>query len=63
MKKTTKLTIDTDCHGNLVARDEAGSVLARRKRYCNPAAIHQIILDAEMLGEIDWQESQVAQPL
>jgi hypothetical protein len=57
-----KLTIDTDCIGDLIARDEQGRVLARRRRNCNPAAFHQIISDAECLGEIDWDNSRVAKP-
>jgi hypothetical protein len=58
----TTITIDNDSHGNLVARDESGNVLARRKRYCNPSSIHQIIADAEAIGTIDWAASQVAKP-
>lgn len=50
-----KLTIDHNSHGDIVARDESGKILATRKRNCNPAALRQIILDVEMLGaEIDW---------
>lgn len=58
----TTITIDTDSHGNIVARDENGTVLARRRRANNPAAIHQIIADAEAIGTIDWAASQVSNP-
>jgi len=56
-----KITIDNAGY-DIVARDEGGQVVARRKTYCNPAALAQIILDAEMIGEIDWENSQVAKP-
>lgn len=56
-----KITIDK-IRNRLVARDEVGTVLAERKTNCNPAALAQIIYDAEKLGEIDWPESQVAPP-
>ena len=57
-----KITIDSNAHGDIVARDESGNVVATRKTYCNPAALAQVILDAERLGEIDWDNSQVAKP-
>jgi hypothetical protein len=60
-RNNMKITIDTIGH-KLVARDEVGTVLASRSDYCNPAALAQIICDAEMFGEIDWQASQVAAP-
>lgn len=56
-----KITIDNAGY-DIVARDEGGQVVARRKTYCNPAALAQIILDAEMIGEIDWENSRVAKP-
>lgn len=56
-----KITIDK-IRSRLVARDESGAILAERKTYCNPAALDQIICDAEKLGEIDWAASQVAPP-
>lgn len=57
------MTLTIDTHGyDLVARDEQGNVLARRKTNCNPAALRQLILDAEQLGTIDWENSQVANP-
>jgi hypothetical protein len=57
-----KLTIHK--FGNaLIARDEAGRSQARRMTTCNPAAIDQIILDADMLdAEIDWENSEVEKP-
>jgi hypothetical protein len=55
------LTIHTQGY-DIVARDESGTVVARRKTYCNPAALAQLIYDAERLGEIDWENSEVAKP-
>lgn len=57
-----KITIDK-IRNRLVARDEAGNILAERKTYCNPSALSQIVLDAERIGEIDWESSQVSRPV
>jgi hypothetical protein len=56
-----KITIDK-IRNRLVARDEAGNILAERKTYCNPSALSQIVMDAGTLGEIDWESSHVAPP-
>ena len=58
-----KITIHTRGH-HIVALDEMGNMVANRATYCNPAAIHQIILDVQMIdgAEIDWDRSQVAEP-
>lgn len=56
-----KLTIDKRGY-NLFARNEAGKIVATQKTSCNPSALRQIIMAAEMIGEIDWENSQVAQP-
>lgn len=58
-----KLTIDKTGY-DLVARDEAGAVKARRKTSYNPAALRQLIMDVELIpgAEIDWENSQVAKP-
>jgi hypothetical protein len=57
-----KLTIHK--FGNaLIARDEAGRTQAIRRTACNPAAIDQIIIDADLLfAEIDWENSEVEKP-
>ena len=57
-----KITIDK-IRNRLVARGEAGNILAERKTYCNPAALSQIVLDAERIGKIDWENSQVSRPV
>jgi len=56
-----KLTIDKNRH-EIVARDEDGNVKARASRTCNPAALAQLVSEAESLGTIDWENSQVAKP-
>jgi len=56
-----KLTIDSKGYC-LIARDEEGNVVAKRRTTCNPAALAQIILDAQQFGVIDWKNSQVAEP-
>lgn len=57
-----KITIDTD-HYDIVAHDESMNVVARRKTYCNPAALHQLICDVSMIptAVIDWDNSEVAE--
>lgn len=57
-----KLTVDHDSHGKIVVRDESGDVKVRVSRYCNPAALAQAVAQAEAIGEIDWENSQVAKP-
>lgn len=57
-----KITIDNSPHNEIIARDESGKVLIRKSTYCNPAALDQVICEAQMIGEIDWKGSQVAQP-
>lgn len=47
---------------DIVAMNKNGDEVARRKTYCNPAALRQIICDAEMVGIIDWKNSTVAKP-
>ena len=62
MNKTKmKLTIDQQGY-KIIARDETGKIVASRSRSNNPAALAQIIYDAETLGEIDWSNSPVAKP-
>jgi hypothetical protein len=57
-----KLTIDKTNY-RLIARDAAGNILASRATNCNPAALHQIILDTKMLdATIDWKNSMVSKP-
>lgn len=56
-----KITID-QIGLKIIARDESGKILESVSRYCNPAALAQIILAAETLGEIDWESSRVARP-
>jgi hypothetical protein len=56
------LTIDINCHNDIVARDDNGNVKALASRYCNPAALAQVVCEAEMIGTIDWENSQVAKP-
>lgn len=58
---TMKLTIHKRGY-NLVALNKSGKTVATRITNCNPAAIHQIILDAEMVGEIDWDNSSAVKP-
>lgn len=63
MNKPT-CTIDHVAHGHAIgARDEYGEIIASRRTYCNPAALAQLLLDVERAGyEINWKNSQVAEP-
>lgn len=62
MKNNKKVTIDKAGHDTVV-RDENGTILDRRSRYCNPTMIYQIIADTERNGWIiDWEKSQVVNP-
>jgi len=56
-------TISTNSRGDIVAMDSDGNVIASKSRYCNPAALSQVIGAVEIAGyTIDWAESDVANP-
>jgi hypothetical protein len=56
-------TISTNSRGDIVALDSDGNVIASKSRYCNPAALAQVICAVEIAGyAIDWNESDVANP-
>jgi hypothetical protein len=56
-------TISTNRHGDIVALDSNGNVIASKSRYCNPSALAQVICAVEIAGHaIDWNESDVANP-
>lgn len=59
--KRPSLTIDKT-HYRLIARNAKGEILAERSTNCNPAALAQIICDAETIGKIDWKNSMVTKP-
>ena len=56
-------TISTNSRGDIVALDSDGNVIASKSRYCNPAALSQVICAVETAGyAIDWNESDVVNP-
>jgi hypothetical protein len=56
-------TIHTNSRGDIVALDYDGNFIASKSRYCNPAALAQVICAVETAGyTIDWAESDVAKP-
>jgi hypothetical protein len=56
-------TIHSNSRGDIVALDSDGNVIAGKSRYCNPAALAQVICAVEIAGHvIDWAESDVANP-
>jgi hypothetical protein len=56
-------TISTNSKGDIVALDSDGNVIAKKRRYCNPSALAQLICAVEIAGYvIDWNESDVANP-
>lgn len=49
--------------GQICAVDADGQTAFTRKTYCNPAAMHQLVLDVEMAGGvIDWENSDETKP-
>jgi len=56
-------TISTNRRGDIVALDSGGNVIAMKRRYCNPAALAQVVCAVEIAGYvIDWNESDVTNP-
>lgn len=56
-------TIHSNSKGHIVALDSDGEFIVSKSRYCNPAALAQVICAVETAGyTIDWNESDVANP-
>jgi len=56
-------TIHVNSRGDIVALDFNGEFIVSKSRYCNPAALAQVICAVEIAGyTIDWNESDVARP-